>query len=164
MTLVFLLACLFAPVAGQGYSQNAPARPDDIKMPRLIRITNRGGLAAKPGSELVVEIQGDSDKARKFIDSIWIKYHKDFPPGQRVHYGPDSAFTQIELVHGKESIIVGSWHTAEATNPKIVATATGLASLGNRRREDVLAAQPAAYRVFRESFDAIMKAAKKFKP
>ena len=122
------------------------------------RATERGG----PGFKVIVEIRADTPEKKRFIDDLWTQFHEAFPPDQRINYGPDSSFTQIELRHKGEKLLVGSWHTVEAQNPKIVATAHGLTALEGRKKADVLAEQPAKYRRFREAFDAILSAAERF--
>lgn len=124
-----------------------------------IRITEEAsGIAQGARSTLVAEVVGDTAEARAFIEKLWAEHHASFPADQRVHYGPDSGFTKIEIVRGRERIVVGSWHTIEKTSPKLFASHSGLGVLGNRTREEALAAEPAAYRRFRESFDAIVTA------
>ena len=124
---------------------------------RLIRISEEAcGLVTSPGSRLVAEIRGDSPADRAFINRLWEQHHASFPEDERVHYGPDSSFTQIELVHGSDRIVVGSWHTAEKTSPQLFASHSGLSVLGHRTRAEALAAEPEAYRLFRSSFDAIV--------
>ena len=132
----------------------------------LLRITEEAhGLTTelgRPQIRVIVEIRGDTPERKKFINDLWTRYSDAFPADYRIHYLPDSSFTQIELRRKGEKLVVGSWHTAEADNPKIVATAHGLTSLEGRKRADVLAEQPAKYRRFREAFDAILAAAERF--
>jgi hypothetical protein len=124
----------------------------------VIRITEeRIGLVRSPGTTLVAEVKGDTPEGRKLIEDLWNKHRDAFPPNQRLHYGPDSGFTQISMRHGPERIVVGSWHTAERTNPRLFASATGLGLLGNRTREQALAAEPVAYQKFRAAFDDILE-------
>jgi hypothetical protein len=132
---------------------------------RLIRVTNEyGGLGTPPGSELVAEVKGDTAKGRKLIDELWALHRQSFPEEMRFNYGPDAGFTQIELVRGDERIVVGSWHTREQNVPTLFAShRNGLAPLGNRTREEALAAEPESYQRFRKSFDAISEAAAQFK-
>lgn len=67
--------------------------------PRLIRITDEAiGEASAHGSQLIAEVRGDTADARLLIDELWERHHESFPPDERVHYGPDSRFTEIELV------------------------------------------------------------------
>lgn len=126
---------------------------------RLIRITDEGHERVRAsGSRLIAEVRGDSPADREFIDRLWTEHHASFPENQRIHYGPDASFTQIELVRGSERIVVGSWHTAERASPQLFASHSGLVSLGDRTRAEALAAEPKAYRRLRASFDAIMEA------
>ena len=130
----------------------------------LLRITEEahGLVSGSPQVKVLVEIRGDTPERKRFIDDLWKRHLDAFPPDYRIHYGPDSGFTQIELWKDGEKLVVGSWHTAEAGNPKIVATAHGLTALDGRKKSDVLAEQPAKYRRFREAFDAILAAAERF--
>jgi hypothetical protein len=129
------------------------------KDPRFIRITEEAiGLVEGHRSTLIAEIKGDTPEARAFVDALWKEHLASFPKEQRVHYGPDSGFTQIELVRGTERVVVGSWHTIEKTSPKFFASHSGLGILGDRTRAEALAAEPEAYRLFRASFDAILVA------
>jgi hypothetical protein len=91
------------------------------------------------------------------------KHHASFPEDERIHYGPDSSFTQIEMVHGAEKIVVGSWHTVETSSPKIFASHSGLTSLDGRTKAEALAAEPVAYQRFRASFDEILKEVSEYK-
>jgi hypothetical protein len=126
---------------------------------RLIRITEESfGLSDGPGSTLIAEVKGDTPEARAFVDALWKEHRASFPKEQRIHYGPDSSFTQIELVRGSARIVVGSWHTVEETSPELFASHSGLRVLGDRTREEALAAEPEAYRRFRASFNAILAA------
>lgn len=141
-----------------------PAPPpvaDDA--PRLIRISeeNRGPGSPMP-TDLVAEVKGDTAESRQLIDDLWTRHRQSFPEGERMYYGPDAGYTQIELVRGKESIVIGSWHTVERTSPQLFAGHQGLAALGNRTREQALAAEPESYQRFRKSFDAIHDAVTKF--
>ena len=125
---------------------------------RLIRVTEEDRGLMSLGSRLVAEVRGDSPANRAFIDRLWTQHHASFPEDQRTHYGPDSSFTQIELVRGTDRIVVGSWHPVEQTSPQLFASDTGLESLGSRTRAEALAAEPESYRRFRSSFDAIVDA------
>lgn len=152
------LALVFTLAVTSVHAADAP-KPEVATSPSKIRITEEAiGLAQGPRSTLVAEVVGDTTEARAFIEKLWTEHHASFPADQRVHYGPDSGFTQIEIVRGRERIVVGSWHTIEKTSPKLFASHSGLGVLGRRTREQALAAEPAAYRRFRESFDAIVTA------
>jgi hypothetical protein len=146
---IFMIACL----------ADETRMSEVDKDPRSIRITEEAyGLAEGPRSTLIAEIKGDSPEARALVDVLWKEHLASFPKEQRIHYGPDSGFTQIELVRGPERVVVGSWHTIEKTSPKLFASNSGLELLGDRTKAQALAAEPEAYRRFRASFDAILAA------
>jgi hypothetical protein len=137
------------------------ALPDDA--PRLIRITQEpGGPPAFDEAKLVGEVRGDTPAGRALIDELWKRHRTSFPPEQRANFGPDASHTRIEMVRGNERIVVGSWHTVEREAPHLFASDTGLGGLGNRTREQALAKEPASYRRFRASFDAIIDAVTDF--
>lgn len=161
-TLLFLTSCVLCCCRVQEAQPTRSSIPDTGT--RLIRITDEAlGLVSSPGSRLVAEIRGDSPADRELIDLLWEQHHASFPENQRINYGPDSGFTQIELVRGPDRIVVGSWHTAEQTSPQLFASHNGLGTLGSRTRAEALAAEPEAYRRFRSSFDAIVDAVTTYK-
>ena len=72
-----------------------------------------------------------------------------------LHFGFDSAFTTIAVCDGSRRLSMSSWHELFELNPKLVAASYGVTSLDGRNREDVIAAQPEDYRVFRETWKQI---------
>lgn len=158
--MLSLITLLFSGcVLQESEPSNRTATPTADTETRLIRITDEGHYRVRdPGSRLIAEVRGDCLADREFIDRLWAEHHASFPKDQRVHYGPDASFTQIELVRGAERIVVGSWHTTERTSPRLFASHSGLESLGDRTRAEALAAEPEDYRRFRASFDAILQA------
>jgi hypothetical protein len=129
--------------------------PDDA--PRLIRVTQEpGGPPVFEEARVVGEIRGDTPAGRALIDELWKRHRASFPPERRTNLGPDASYTRIEMVRGDDRIIVGSWHTVEREAPHLFAGDSGLRALGNQTREQALAKEPASYRQFRDSFDAIV--------
>ena len=136
----------------------------DSSSPRLIRITREAHYSiSNPGSHFIAELRGDTPETRRLIDELWSKHHASFPPNERLNFGFDAAYTQIEFVHGSERMILGSWHTTERTSPKVFASHTGLTTLGDRTREQALADEPESYLRFRKSFDSIFDTVIKMK-
>ena len=136
----------------------------DTSSPSLIRITREAHFSiSNPGSHFIAELRGDTPERRRLIDELWSKHHGSFPPNERLNFGPDAAYTQIEFVHGSERMIIGSWHTTERTSPKVFASHTGLTTLGGRTREQALAGEPESYQRFRKSFDSIYDTVVKMK-
>ena len=158
--LVVMALCSCTVSRGQSPTGTKPGAES------LLRITEEAhGLAnerGRPQVRVIVEIRGDTPEKERFTEDLWKRYHEAFPPDQRINYGPDSGFTQIDLRSKAGKLVIGSWHTVEVVNPKIAATAHGLTALEGRKRANVLAEQPAKYRRFREAFDAILAAANRF--
>lgn len=72
------------------------------------------------------------------------------------YYGPDARWTNIRVFDGPRVILdLGSWHELYETRPNLVATATGVETLGGRSRSEVLNRQSAEYRAFRELWDRV---------
>lgn len=74
-----------------------------------------------------------------------------------VRTGPGSAVTTVRVRDEDVSIVdVASWHERFEADPRLVVTATGVEPLGDRRREVVLAQQPADYQRFRRQWDDVL--------
>ena len=73
----------------------------------------------------------------------------------RPRFGPDSSFTTIAINAGQRRLTMRSWHEGFEQRTNLVATANGIVSLGERKREDVLREQPEDYRQFRQVWSEI---------
>jgi hypothetical protein len=65
-------------------------------------------------------------------------------------FGPDSTYHSIWLSTGAKHIRVESWHELLETNPNLVVTNGGVASLEGRKREDVIASDTKEFQTFRK--------------
>ena len=84
--------------------------------------------------------------------------------GER-RFGPDARWTHMLLRSGGRVIVdVGSWHEILEANPELVVRATGVEPLGERRRRDVLAAEPEEYRRFRQRWTAVVERLRRLIP
>jgi len=77
---------------------------------------------------------------------------------KRAWLGPDSSFTVIAINDGQRHLTMRSWHEGFEQRTNLVATANGIESLGEKKREDVLREQPEDYRRFRETWSEIRQA------
>lgn len=64
-------------------------------------------------------------------------------------FGPDSKTTVIYIKSKDVVLEMESWHELYEAEGKVVATAAGLVPLGDRRRFDILAKEPADYLFYR---------------
>lgn len=132
-----------------------------VETPCSLRIREMPGYIVAPSSPVVVvDLKGQTARERRFINQLWTRHVSAFPPKERTHVGPDSSYTEIDLVHGAQRMTLRSWHTLERERPNLFASANGLEVLGNRTREQALAAQPESYQRFRQAFDDILDSAR----
>lgn len=82
----------------------------------------------------------------------------------RPKYGPDSSYTVVRIVGGRQRLEMQSWHELFEQNPKLIATAGGITPLDGRDREEVLRNQPAEYREYRSIWSGIRTATKSWIP
>lgn len=82
----------------------------------------------------------------------------------RPHYGPDSSYTVIRIVSGRQRLELRSWHELCEQNPKLIATAGGITALDGRDRDEVLRSQPVEYREYRSIWSGIRTATKSWIP
>ncbi len=77
-------------------------------------------------------------------------------PERLLYTGPGARWVSIELFFDPaRRLQLGSWHDLYEANLTLVATETGIEPLSGRDRQAVLAAQSAAYQVFRRRWQAI---------
>jgi hypothetical protein len=73
----------------------------------------------------------------------------------RNYFGPDSFCTGIYLSHGNKTFTSRSWHELAEKNPKIVASSSGLTSLGGKTREEFLKGDNKEYLKYRALWERI---------
>ncbi len=66
------------------------------------------------------------------------------------NYGPDSAFIVIAIMDRGRCLNMNSWHELFEDNPNLVATSEGITTLEGHERDEILAAEPDAYRYYRK--------------
>jgi hypothetical protein len=97
--------------------------------------------------KLIGKLMSELDKQGAFEDKTL----------KRAWVGPDAASTIIEIKDGKKTLKMQSWHELYETNSKLIVTAAGIGTLGNRSREEVMKAQPEDYKHFLAVWDLIRK-------
>ena len=87
------------------------------------------------------------------LNQLWEKGLLSNAPFLNVpHIGLDADYTSFAVVDKTHWLHMLSWHEVFEDNPNLVATNHGIDSLNGRNRNDVLAAQPAPYRRFRQAW------------
>lgn len=100
--------------------------------------------------------QADPKLVARALEEIRQAIVKNNWPSVRHHFGPDSLRTQIVVYDDQEKILeIVSWHELFEINENLVVTATGVEPLQGRERANVLAAQPATYRSFRQQWQYV---------
>ncbi|MFI5378926.1 MAG: hypothetical protein ACHRHE_06500 [Tepidisphaerales bacterium] len=111
-------------------------------------------------------VQGRVDT--KKIDGLLQRLHRDgmFGDGKVDcgHWGPDSTFEAIEVRLADRELHLSSWHELYEQNPQLVATSSGVESLGSRNRAAVLAAEPEEYQRFRRTWSDIRTTVRSWTP
>lgn len=160
------------------------ALPDDHV---VVEIVARGGMPrpplpgeepAPPGPALIASIRWDGQarwsqerrggpplrtgtvdvgRLRAWIDQLRRDGTFDDDTLNRSNFGPDAPYVQIRIDIGADTLRMASWH--EVDDPtRVIATAGGLQPLGGRDPVEVMAAQPADYRRFIDTWTAIRSA------
>jgi hypothetical protein len=137
------------------------------------RKPDTGVLAAWPDGRLIWSAQGRLGgppyrtarvARRRVTDAI-----RSIAAGGKLvgvrYLGPDMRHMRIRVGSPDDPVIdAASAHEVAERNPALVAIATGIEPLADRSREDVLAAQPGAYRAFRARWSDVLDAVLKLCP
>lgn len=107
------------------------------------------------GGPPLLEGTVDPAKIRQILEKL--EGHGLFakPANSLFHVGPDASSHFIHLHSGKKEAKLISWHELYEVNPNVVATSSGLGTLGDRKREDVLSGDTKEYQEFRKLWSEI---------
>jgi len=83
---------------------------------------------------------------------------------RRSWFGPDSDYLAIVLCDGLDRVRLESWQELFETDENVVATSSGLRTLGGQSRSEILTEQPNDYRRFRETWTLIREASRQLIP
>jgi hypothetical protein len=77
-------------------------------------------------------------------------------PEDLCHLGPDATYHRIVLIHGKQNVILESWHELAERDPETVATSTGIHyQVGKAEREKLVNGDEPSYKAFRKLWKEI---------
>jgi len=111
-----------------------------------------------PDSEgrIISQIDDSSPENKAIISKSFSEAEK-INVDERVHVGRNASYLQIDVKHENNTITITSLHPLYEGKLHVIATAdgSGLPTLGDRKMEDVIKAQPQSYQEFRRIFDSI---------